>query len=210
MHLKGRIDHATGTWAPGNGPKKTPLQWVQDLFAIHPEYDGVRVACETGTFRGDGPLWFAEFFTRFYSVELNPGLYRLALQRCDQSPSRSRMWLECGDSANVVPTWCDLIGQPVLWLLDAHWCKWTKDGEPAPEPGTASPLWAELAAIRERPYADIVLVDDAANFGQAIKGADWQAVTFASVAEALGRVVDKREYQNSGVFWRTAIDLSQA
>ena len=196
--------------------KISPRQWIEGLYALNPSYSKIRTAVETGTFRGDGPLWFSEFFDAFHTVEINKGFHELAQSRCARSPYRERMTFHLGDSAAVVPVLADLIKAPVFWMLDAHYCKWCKSeewNEPHPEKGKF-PLWEELAAISTRPYADIVLIDDSPLFGvdrsgdraPGDTGPQWESICDDTVIKALGgRVTGAQEWCKSRVYWRSAV-----
>ena len=205
MHLKGI-----------NG-KISPAQWMEELFAFHPEYSDIDVAVETGTFRGDGPLWFSKFFEEIHTVEINEGLHNLAKTRCATCESLDKITFHLGDSAIVVPVLAEQIKKPVLWLLDAHFCLWAKAkewNEPCPVRGNF-PLWAELEAISKRPYADIVLVDDSPVFGVSrdkdrVPGdtsPQWESVSDEVITKALGRVIDSVEWQKSQIYWRTPLSI---
>jgi len=203
MHLKGREK------------RLTPEQWVQGLMAVHPEYASIRVAVETGAFRGDGPRWFAQFFREFHTVEIHPGFHKLAQERCVGCPGHERITFHLGDSGLVVPKLAVLFKEPVLWLLDAHYCVWCRSeewNEPHPVKGKF-PLWEELAAIGTRPYADLVLVDDSPIFGTdrsedrapGDTSPQWESVSDETITEALGgRVIDAQEWQKSRAYWRKA------
>ena len=204
MHLKGREK------------RLTPEQWVKGLLAIHPEYAGIRIAVETGTFRGDGPKWFAQYFDRFSTVEINEGFYKLAQKRCRGCPGFEKIVFYLGDSAKVVPNLAKKFAEPVLWLLDAHYCEWSKSkewNEPHPVKGKF-PLWDELHAIGKRKYADLVLIDDSPIFGadrsneraEGDTSPQWESVNDISVTDALGgRVIDAQEWQKSRAYWRRAL-----
>jgi hypothetical protein len=203
MHLKGREK------------KLSPEQWVKGLLSIHPEYAGIKVAVETGTFRGDGPKWFAKYFREFHTVEINEGFYKLAQERCRGCEAFDRIHFYLGDSAEVLPKLVGQFKEPVLWMLDAHYCEWSKAvewNEPHPEKGKF-PLWDELHAIAVRPYADIVLIDDSPLFGadrskdraEGDTGPQWESINDINVIKALGgRVIDAKEWQKSRGYWRRA------
>jgi len=69
-------------------------------------------------------------------------------------------------------------------------------------PGADFTLYAELAAVSKRPYADLVLVDDWALAGQeqpslradGDTSSQWESLSRAKVCAALGRIAWVAEY----------------
>lgn len=106
-----------------------------------------RVFVETGTFRGDGILRALGDFQFVYSIELDKDLAEYARERFSGYPNVSVIH---GDSAKVLKRL--RIDEPCVFYLDAHWSGWGEE--------TPLPLLDELEAISERPYPDVVVIDD--------------------------------------------------
>jgi hypothetical protein len=129
----------------------------------------------------------APWFKRAYSIELSEDLWREAREKFGPS-TEDDIYFLLGDSAELLPELLKRIRKPVVLYLDAHYCCF--GGETR---ASVFPLWAELDAAREHPYADLVIVDDVHNFGKkrpdlAVheSGRGWEHVTRESVLEALG------------------------
>jgi hypothetical protein len=123
---------------------------------------------ETGTFRGDGVERALEDYEIVFSVESDPVLYNYARGRFEDDP---RVYLSCGDSGEFLES-LD-IPEPVVFYLDAHW--YGKGDE------TPLPLLRELKAISERPYKDVVIIDDMRLMGvKTVSGGcgDWPLAEF--------------------------------
>ena len=145
------------------------------------------VAVETGTFRGERTMLFAGFFPEVHTIELSPKLHREAVERL--APLKGVTCL-LGDSAVVVGELAKQYDQTVFWYLDAHWFSlnrghsregYRRDAE-AEIARSPLPLWAELDAIAARTYADIIVVDDARDFGRSEPTPEWEDISLAAIA----------------------------
>ena len=155
-------------------------QVLTKLRRGHPEYAGIEVFIETGTFDAQSALQMAEFFSEVHTIELSEVLHK----RARVKHQHSGIHFHQGDSAKVLPALLLDIRKPALFYLDAHWC----EGEHVAD---GFPLWEELGQIAERPYADIVIVDDAGFFGRHPRDrsdlyAPWQGVSQQAIVHALG------------------------
>lgn len=127
-----------------------------------------RIFVETGTFKGDGIQRALEDFEYVYSIELNEDLWRQSALRFEDYPNVSVIH---GDSAKVLKRL--RIDEPCVFYLDAHWSGWGDE--------TALPLLDELEAISERPYSDVVVIDDMRLMGKkSVSGddIDWPKAEF--------------------------------
>lgn len=140
-----------------------------------------QVYVETGTYRAEQFAVSAPLFPRAIAVELDPRFAEMAKQA---APGATVI---CGDTRVHLPKLAREITEPVFFYLDAHFCKTNPPIKQSP-----FPLWDELRALRARPYADIVLIDDVHTFGKKrpelrYRGApDWEKVTTASISAFLG------------------------
>lgn len=141
------------------------------------------LAVETGTYRGDTTAALSDLFSEVYTIELSRAHYEAAEYRFIGTNVRCLF----GDSAQLVPCLAQAILKPICWFLDAHypfdWPESKRSGLPhTPIP----PLFDELAAISERQFSDLILVDDASNFGRP----HWENIT----EKALLRIVRPRKW----------------
>lgn len=165
------------------------------------------VAVETGTFRGERALLFAEHFAEVHTIELSPTLFAKADARLAPYPHVLR---HLGDSRALVPDLAATLPMPVLWYLDAHWftlnrkrsrAGYARDQE-AQIAKTPLPLWDELAAIAARPWADIVVVDDVRDFGRAEPTEEWLDVSPGRIAGYFPEAVEVATLNDQLVIWR--------
>lgn len=159
----------------------TRYQELLDLVVLHhiPLHSYVETGCRDG-----------ELFKQFdvagwngHGIEMDPALAYIAAK------GLTRSWVECGDSAKRIWRLCQQIEEPTFFFLDAHW--WGGYEQCA---DSDLPLLSELAAIRSRPYADFVVIDDAQLFGLSVEKCKerkvepaWSSVTRMTVQTALGR-----------------------
>lgn len=171
---------------------------------------GLAVAIETGTLHGETTRRLAMMlpFEFVYSIEASRELWRDAVARCFAEPidgipperdpgdpgevvvvegTFGRIEFIHGDSVDELPKLCDIVRRPAFFYLDAHFCR---DDERAARTED-HPLFAELAAIAARPFADLVWVDDVHTFGQdrGDLGQSWREITKESISDRLGRRV---------------------
>jgi hypothetical protein len=144
---------------------------------------------ETGCRRGGLIAKFAEADWNVIGVELDPLAAMDAANAVRTAELGGKGQIVVGDSARVLWHVCQELKAPALFFLDAHW--WAGYDDCAEGD---LPLLSELAAIRTRPYADFIVIDDAQLLG--IKrsrckkrGVDlgWFGATRDAVYTAVGR-----------------------
>jgi hypothetical protein len=119
----------------------------------------LHVLVETGTYTGETAWAFRREFERIETIELEPGLARLARIRFARTPA---VHVHEGDSALVLPQILSSLDRPALFWLDAH-PHTDRSANDAPVP-----LVAELSAIAAHPVrGHVVLVDDMRLMGSA-------------------------------------------
>lgn len=153
---------------------------------------------ETGCNRGDQLAIAAQMgFGLMIGIELDARYAAEAARRIPQAVVKT------GDTAELLPSVLVSIHEPVFIILDAHYCKLDP-----PIAKSRFPLWDELAMLRDRPYADIIVVDDVHTFGKArddlryASEPEWETVTGASISSFLG--APGEEIGDGYVVFRTA------
>jgi hypothetical protein len=113
---------------------------------------------ETGTYRGDTLVAVSDLFEQLHSVEIDPELHRLAVERFRGEPN---VTLHLGDSGEIIHQIIRRYNEPILFWLDGH----ASGGET----GTGkkyTPIVEELKAIANHPVkTHVILIDDAMDFG---------------------------------------------
>lgn len=170
-----------------------PIQYenkIKTFCALSPR---PRIAVETGTYRGTMTLLLARHFEVVHTVEMSDALY----SKLPRDGAVNVTWHR-GDTRIILPKLCLEIEEPVLWFLDAHYFA----GAGAARGGL--PIWNELSAIANRPYADVVAVDDVHTFGKKRppEYGEWRAVTPDSLLKALGRVDRHAVAGDMFMMWR--------
>lgn len=156
------------------------------------------VYIETGCNRGDQLIVAAKMrFKAVIGVELDA---RYAAEAARRVPDAT---VHEGDTSKILPVVLSAVNEPVFIVLDAHYCKLDP-----PIEKSRFPLWDELALLRARPYADIVVVDDVHTFGKVrddlryASDPEWETVTGVSISAFLG--APGEEIGDGYVVWRTA------
>lgn len=154
-----------------------------------------RVFVESGTFHGQLTRMARGCFPVVHTIELHPDWHAAALEEL------SPLGITChrGDSAAVVPLLALKLTEPVFWYLDAHWFKRAKGvaGKDVP-----LPLWAELGAIAQRAYPDIVVVDDVHCFGKSEPTPEWLDVSLEKIASYFPGHREAAIMGDQAVVWR--------
>lgn len=140
-----------------------------------------KVYVETGCNAGKQLAAAAPAFTRAIGVELDPGFAAKARAHVPAALVLTE------DTRTALPRLCAQLQEPVFFYLDAHFCR--TDPPIAKSP---FPLWDELILMRQRRFADIVVVDDVHTFGKARDdlrygdAPEWEGVTGAAISSFLG------------------------
>lgn len=128
---------------------------VRKIFKSKPEYRRIKVFIETGTYLAKSVRNIRSLFHELHTIELSRKLYKTAKNRYGSLG----IHFHFGDSADLLPIIADAINGPIFFYLDAH-------GFDKPQVISNFPIWRELDYIKTRPYADIIVIDDLASFGQ--------------------------------------------
>lgn len=170
---------------------------AQRLAAIVRQRPQPRVFVETGTMYGQTTALAARFFPLVHTIELEEQMWIEAQRRY---PKLANVVWHWGDSRKILPGLCEELTEPVMFYLDAHW--YTRPGVGGKD---QLPLWDELALIGQRPYADIVVVDDVHSFGTVEPEPAWASVTAVGLTLALGRIEISKVMGDQFVMWRHGI-----
>ena len=148
----------------------------------------INIVFETGTCFGHLTYQLAEYepLKQIITVELSHELFNIAKDR--EGINKDKIEFLYGDSKDLLPIYAKKIKEPVLWYLDAHYCNVENnlgaDG--------SFPVFEEMMAIRNRPYADIVWVDDVHCMGHRHRlGQPWERLHYNSILSVFSDRVDK-------------------
>ena len=144
--------------------------WLERLRMRNPPPPAVCV--ETGTGSGTFTRLALKAFRDVYTVELSQSLV------AEHHPGLAAEGANCwqGDSADIVPRLAVDLKEPVFWYLDAHWFNGGQDVAQGD-----LPLLSELWAIAQRPYRDVIVVDDVNCFGNGPQP-EWEVITAERIA----------------------------
>lgn len=172
-------------------------QRLEALRMRHP--DPPRVFVETGTYQGKTTRLALAQFDTVYTIELDAVLFEAAHRAL--APLGALCYP--GDSRFLIPVLAQQIRERVFWYLDAHWYQ-PATGIVVAGQEEGLPLWDELAAIAERPYADVVVVDDVHSFGRSAPTDEWLDVDLERIASRLGRHHEAVILGDQAVVYRSA------
>jgi len=137
-------------------PHRIKIFWL-DHF--RKKYD-LNILIETGTYKGATVAAFLNNFSRIYTIELDPILYRDACTRFADHPHVNVIQ---GDSSYKLPDILSKIKTPSLFWLDGHY-----SGGSTARGEVDTPIIAELIAIQSHECNHhVILIDDARLFNGA-------------------------------------------
>lgn len=118
---------------------------------------------ETGTYHGNGIQRVLDEYEKIHSIELSE---KYALEAAKKFLSNPKVTVYHGNSKEVLPHLLETIPEPVTIFLDGHYSGGeTAIGDEIVDGFSSAPLLAELEIIMQRPYDDIVVIDDTRMFG---------------------------------------------
>ena len=181
---------------------------LAEILTRHESAGYITTAVETGTFRGERAELFACVFETVHTIELSSKLFH------ESRPRLTDLGVICylGDSRTYVPILASAIQAPALWYLDAHWFSlnrqksragYARDAE-AQIAGQAEglPLWGELEALAEREFADVIVVDDARDFGRSEPTPEWEDISLERIAAYFPDHQEAAIMGDQAVVWR--------
>lgn len=142
---------------------------------------GLKVAVETGTYKGNGTLKLRSVFSTVYTVELSEALHNEAAKK--HSAVEGITFL-LGPSSEMLPVILEGLSQPAMFWLDGHWTPGLPLGAES-----QCPVIDEIRAIDRSAIGaeSCILIDDARLFLGAPppphRRADWP--TFTELVDVL-------------------------
>ncbi len=130
---------------------------THDIIKKIKSNNNIQIFVETGTFIGNTLIGLHQSFQKLYSIELDKGIFRLAKKRLS---GYSNIEILHGDSAEHLPKILNLISEPAIFWLDAHYSSGvTGLGE------LQTPVMRELKAIFNHSVKKhFILIDDVKDF----------------------------------------------
>ena len=113
---------------------------------------------ETGTYLGDGIKCVINNYQNIHSIELSEKWYSYNVE---QFKNCSNVNMYFGDSKKVLPELLNNITEPITIYLDAHY-----SGGTTAFGDEEVPLLFELEILKNRPYDDIIIIDDCRLLGK--------------------------------------------
>lgn len=145
-------------WEQQGKPVPPPYAYKRRVIRDLAKKKNIKVLIETGTFLGETPIQLNKDFSKIHTIELEPRLYAQA--KTHLAPlANVHVWK--GNSAQVLKKILPTIDQPILFWLDAHF----SGGFTARGLFSDTPIEQELKTIISRNKADVILIDDAREFG---------------------------------------------
>lgn len=176
---------------------KTTAKEIINILERHNRSD-IEVAVETGTWQAKTTKILADIFKTVHTIELSRRLFKNAKKSCK---GINNIQFHFGDSAKIVPLLAHSIRKPALFYLDAHW--WATEGMEPPSRKNPFPLWAELGVLKNRPFSDIIIVDDVHAFGKTHRG-PWAGVSIKTIADKFSNVKEAVIINDHCIVYRDA------
>ena len=148
---------------------------MEKILRRFPRYSTIQTFVETGTFRGETIETMGKLFPHCHTIELSKELYETARNKYKSTP----IMFHHGDSVEVLRTLIPMIRENAIFFLDAHWC-----GRSSGRGQKDVPLLEELMMIADRPYSDLLIIDDYRLFSTK-RNEDWSEISVRSVLQLL-------------------------
>lgn len=112
---------------------------------------------ETGTYLGTTVQTVKNNFSKIFTIEIDPKLYKRAKVKFQRNP---KIILNLGNSSKILPEILKRINIPCLFWLDAHY-----SGGITSKGKSATPIISELQTIlKHKVKTHLILIDDARDF----------------------------------------------
>lgn len=184
-----------------------PSDILRHIIKEYPEYKGIDILIETGTFKGDVAWYESHLFKEIHTVEIKRELYEKAQARLK---NKSNVICYCGNSAEVLPEILKKIRKRCILLLDAHWSgdssvNWEEscwkgwgvdtgyrgDKTTIPSAENQTPLKNEVESIAKlHHYPSVIIIDDWISINtkdRAFKGENWTHINIDEILYSIGR-----------------------
>lgn len=160
-------------WKKAGRPLPPPPKYKADMIKSFGRNFGIKTLIETGTFLGDTIEAVRTAFHRIYSVEIEPTLYKNAVERFKDY---KHIEILHGDSGEEIKKILHNLRVPAIFWLDAHYSA-GNTGRGVED----SPMKVELDLIckhvNEHKLNHVLLLDDARDF--------WGTNGYPSIAEVM-------------------------
>jgi len=137
---------------------KPPHIKKEKIIKFYQKKFGLGILIETGTYEGEMIDALKNKFKYIFSIELNPFLARKAKEKFSRF---KKIKIIQGDSGKELPKILKKISVPSLFWLDAHY-----SGGKTSKGKKDTPILKELEEIIKHPNKNIILIDDADEFGK--------------------------------------------
>ena len=137
---------------------KPPHIIKEKIIKFYQKKFGLGILIETGTYEGEMIDALKNKFKYIFSIELNPFLARKAKEKFSRF---KKIKIIQGDSGKELPKILKKISVPSLFWLDAHY-----SGGKTSKGKKDTPILKELEEIIKHPNKNIILIDDADEFGK--------------------------------------------
>lgn len=127
------------------------------ILRHHASYFKLRTFIETGSADGNNVMSLYDDFDMLITVELDRDNYHQVARNTLYMPKIKSWW---GDSEIVMPYLMQIVKEPALVYLDAHW-----NGQVVGKSGH-TPIRAELDHVLSCDLDHVILIDDAHQFGE--------------------------------------------
>jgi hypothetical protein len=148
-----------------------------------------QVCIETGTYQGKGTLSLAELFPHVHTIELSDKWFEFSSKKLAHLKN---VICHHGDSAEVLEQIVPGLNEPAVFFLDAHFA-----GGDTAFGQDEVPLLRELKSVSQRPYCDLIIIDDLRLIGKTgtsgsvgnpaypLMTYNWTDVTMDRIAEII-------------------------
>ncbi|MEM8567966.1 MAG: hypothetical protein AAGF85_16000 [Bacteroidota bacterium] len=126
------------------------------LFSMAAERQ-IKTLVETGTYLGDTIMAGLVRFDEIYSIEIQPELHDRAKRIF---AGNSKVELYQGDSGEQLGQIVPQLKESVVFWLDGHY-----SGHITGKGGQDTPIYKELDTVLASPFAHLIIIDDAREFG---------------------------------------------
>lgn len=152
---------------------------MEGILSRFPRHSKIETFIETGTFRAETILKMCNLFSNCHTIELSPDLYDKAREKY----ASTAITFHNGDSVKTLGRLIPEINEPAIFFLDAHWC-----GRESAQGNIDVPLIEEIQLIADRPYNDLVIIDDFRLFSTNDKE-DWGNINVKSILKVLHKKI---------------------
>lgn len=177
------------------------VEWIKKIKSKYPGYEDIECFIETGTYHCGTTFLAASCFKTVHTIELGKQLYENAISAAKKKGIKN-ITFHNGDSGELISKLCADIKEPAVFFLDGHYCG---DGRGSVKSSEGNPLLKEVAAINNRSYADVIIVDDYWLFGKNVpsRNLDWTDITNESIMSCLDkdRVIASHVHDDRFIIW---------